>query len=91
MDNTNHDSIVKMFYMVQLTEPILEARGNEKAKKAIKELKAAIITYLYSCKMVEESEQASEQMAWAVKLLKCMHILEDKINAFNEASKDWKG
>ena len=91
MDNTKHDTIVRMFYMVQLTEPLIEARANEVAKKATKELKAAIITYLYSCKMLEESETASEQLAWVMEMVKYLHILEDKTKAFNEAVNNWKG
>lgn len=89
MDNENHDSIVKMFYLVQLTEPLIEAKGNETVKKIIKELKAAIIAYLYSCKMVEEARSASEQLSWSVEVLKYLRIIGDKTNALNEVIEDW--
>ena len=90
MDNTNYDTIVRMFYIVQLTEPLIEAKGNEEIKKATKELKAAIITYLYSCKMSEEAEPVSERLAWTLEVFKYLHILEVKTIAFNKVLEDWK-
>ena len=90
MDNTNHDTIIRMFYMLQLIEPLIDAKGNETVKKSNQELKAAIITYLYSCKMSEEAEPVSERLAWSLEVFKYLHILEIKTNAFNEALNDWK-
>ena len=82
--SNNHESIVKMFYLNKLAEPVINAMGSEEAKKARNELESAIITYLYSSKMSEETTDPADQISWTLESLKYLEIMRMATDNFNE-------